>query len=208
MNTFCPFFKETCKGNECVMFKNEECLIVSYCEQYISEGIPEEVSEEEGIERSGLIPHREEAEVPDWIKKRTPEELAIDILEFKKKEFPEDEEVHFHTVSNFFWKSKGIEAHGYLMPSEAQLKIDRAEFLAEREITRKEEAQKKKRLMEEKEEIPSLVSQVIDWARINGLKRLTLSDVDTYILEKDLDILYETKRALYAMANLKLKSRK
>ena len=206
MNSFCPFYKENCKGNECVMFKNEVCLIVSFLE-HVSEEIPEEeISEEEGIERSGLIPHREEAEVPDWIKKRTPEELAIDILEFKKKEFPEDEEVHFHTLSNFFWKSKGIES--YLMPSEAQLKMDRAEFLAEREITRKEEAQKKKRLMEEKEEIPSLVSQVIDWARINGLKRLTLSDVDTYILEKDLDILYETKRALYAMANLKLKTGK
>jgi hypothetical protein len=187
------------------MFKNEVCLIVSFLE-HVSEEIPEEASEEEGIERSGLILHREEAEVPDWIKKRTPEELAIEILEFKKKEFPEDEEVSFHTVSNFFWKSKGVES--YLMPSEAQLKIGRAEFLAEREITKKEETQKKKRLMEEKEELPSLVSQIIDWARINGLKRVTLSDIDTYILEKDLDILYETKRALYAMANLKLKSKK
>ena len=205
MNTFCPFFKENCKGNECVMFKNEGCLIASFLAN-ATEEIPEEALEVEGIERSGLILHREEAEVPDWIKKKTPEELAVEILEFKKKEFPEDEEVGFHTVSDFFWKSKGIQS--YLMPSEAQLKMDRAGFLAEREITRKEEAQKKKRLMEEKEEIPSLVSQVVDWARINGLKRLTLSDVDTYILEKDLDILYETQRALYAMANFKLKSKK
>ena len=67
MNTFCPFFKENCKGNECAMFKNEECLIVSFLE-HVSEEIPEQASEEEGIERSGLILHREEAEVPDWIK--------------------------------------------------------------------------------------------------------------------------------------------
>jgi hypothetical protein len=205
MNTFCPFLKENCKGNECVMFKNEECLIVSFLKNVSEEDRPE-VSEIEGIERGGLILHREEAEVPEWIKKRTPEDLAVEILEYKKKEFPEDEEVSFHTVSDFFWKSKGVES--YLMPSEAQLKMDRAEFLAEREITKKEEAQKKKRLMEEKEELPSLVSQIIDWARINGLKRVTLSDIDTYILEKDLDILYETKRALYAMSNLKLKTGK
>jgi hypothetical protein len=68
--------------------------------------------------------------------------------------------------------------------------------------------QRKERLGKEKEEFPSLVSQCVDWARINGLKRLTLSDLDTYILEKDLDILQETKRALYSMANLKLKSKK
>jgi hypothetical protein len=183
------------------MWKNEECFIASFL-QHISEG-PEESLEES---RSGMILDREEAEVPKWLKTSTPEELAVEMLEFKKKEFPEDEEGDFYKASNFFWKSRGIESD--LMPYEAQLKMDRAEFLAEREIIKKEETQKKKRLMEEKEEISSLVSQVIDWARINGLKRLSLTDVDTYILERDLDILNETKRALYAMANLKLKTGK
>jgi len=209
MNTFCPFFKETCRGNECVMFRNEECLIVSFLER-ISEGIPlpeESVSSsEENLGRGGLILHREEAEVPEWIKKRTPEELAVEMLEFKKKEFSEDEKLSFHTLSRFFWASKGVER--FFMPSEFQLKIERANFLAEREIAREAEAQKKRRLEEEKEELPSLVSQCVDWARINGLKRLTLADIDTYIMEKDLDILNETKRALYAMANVKLKSKK
>jgi hypothetical protein len=32
--------------------------------------------------------------------------------------------------------------------------------------------------------------------------------VDTYIMEKDLDVLHETKRALWAMANLKPKTGK
>jgi hypothetical protein len=48
----------------------------------------------------------------------------------------------------------------------------------------------------------------VDYARINGLKKLTRADVDTYILEKDLDILQETERAIYAMANFKLKTGK
>jgi hypothetical protein len=94
------------------------------------------------------------------------------------------------------------------MPPEIQAKIQKAELLADREMRRNEESQKKERLGSEKEELPSLVSQCVDWAIINGLKRLTVADVDTYILEKNLDILQETKRALYAMANLKLKTGK
>jgi len=201
MKTFCPFFKETCKGNECVMFKNGECLIVSFL-QIASEGVP---SPEE-IMTSGIEIHREEAEVPDWIKTRTAEELAVEILEFKKKEFSEDENLGFHTISNFFWKSKGIER--YLMPSDIELKVERANILARREILKETETQKRERLGKEKEELPSLVSHCIDWARTNGLKRLTLADIDAYIMERNLDILKETRRALYAMANVQLKSKR
>jgi hypothetical protein len=67
---------------------------------------------------------------------------------------------------------------------------------------------KKRRLTEEKEELPSLVSQCVDWARVNSLKRLTLADVDTFVMEKELDLLNEIKRAMYAMTNVKLKSGK
>ena len=81
-------------------------------------------------------------------------------------------------------------------------------MLAEREIRRDEENQRKERLKKEKEELPSLVSQCVDFARMNNLKRLTLSDVDTFVMEKDLDLMHETKRAIYAMANVKLKSGK
>jgi hypothetical protein len=209
MDNLCPFFKENCHGNECVMWKNKECLLVAFL-QRIQESVPlseENVrSPEEGLERTGMILHREEAEIPKWLKTSTPEELAVEMLEFKDKEFPKEEKVNFHILSRFFWENKGVER--FFLPSEAQLKIERADYLAERQITKEEEAQKKKRLSEEKEELPSLVSQCVDWARINSLKRLTLADVDTYILEKDLDILPETKRSLYAMANLKLKTGK
>lgn len=202
MNTFCPFFKENCRGNECVMFRSGECVIVSSL-QGISAGVPSSV---EIMEPSGIEFHRREAEVPDWIKTRPPEELAVEMLEFKKKEFSEDENLGFHTISDFFWKSKGIER--FLMPSDIQLKIERANILARREILKEVETQKKERLEKEKEELPSLVSQCIDWARTNGLKRLTLGDIDAYIMERNLDILKKTRRALYAMANVKLKSKK
>lgn len=209
INTFCPFLKEKCKGNECVMWKNEECVLVSFLE-HVQEGVP--LSEEgmptleEGIERSPIILHREEAEVPDWIKKRTPEELAVEMLEFMNKEFPEDEGFSFHTASRYFWENKGVQE--FLMPSEARLKIQRAEFLAQREIKRKAEAERKRKLKEEKDEIPSLVGQCVDWAKDNSLKKVTLADVDSFLFEKDLELMPETKRILYAMANVKLKASK
>ena len=209
INTFCPFLRETCKGNECIMFRDEECLLVSFL-QAVREGAPtpEEgmPSMQEGIERGGLILHREEAEVPDWIKKRTPEELAVEILEFVKKEFPEEEWFGFHLASRYFWESKGVQE--YMMPSEVQLKIQRANFLAQKELTKQAEAERKRTLQEEKDELPSLVGKCVDWARINGLNKVTLADVDTFLLEKDLELMHETKRALYSMANLKLKSKK
>jgi hypothetical protein len=179
------------------MWKNEECLLVTFL-QRIQEGVPlseENVpSSEEGIERTGFFFHREEAEVPDWIKKGTPEELAAEILEFIKKERAE-RGFDYYSASRYFWESKGIRE--FLMPSEVRSKIQRADFLAQ-----------KRTLQEEKDELPSLVGKCVDWARINNLNKVTLADVDAFLLEKDLDLLRETKRALYSMANLKLKSKK
>jgi len=203
MNTFCPFFKETCRGNECVMWSNEKCLIVSFL-QIASEGI---LPTEEVVETSRFEIQREEVEVPDWLETRTAEELAVEILEFKKKEFPEDEYSGLHTISSLFWQNKGI-VHTYNMPSEIQLKMNRADILARTQVRREEEDQRRNQMEKEKEELPSLVSHCIDWARTHGLKRLTVADVDAYILERNLDILKETRRALYAMANVQLKSKK
>jgi hypothetical protein len=190
------------------MWKNEECLIASFLQRISEE--PEEsiTSSEESLEesKSGMILHREEAEAPKWLKTSTPEEIAVEILDLKKKEFPEEGQFDFHTISHYYWSGKGVES--YLMPPQIQVKIQKAEFLAEKEMRREEETQRKERLAKEKEELPTLVSQCVDYARINGLKKLTRADVDTYILEKDLDILQETERAIYAMANFKLKTGK
>ncbi|MGA2309705.1 MAG: hypothetical protein ABSG57_09185 [Candidatus Bathyarchaeia archaeon] len=149
---------------------------------------------QEGIERGGLIFHREEAEVPDWIEKRTSEELAVEIFEFTKKEQTEVG-LDYDSASRHFWESKGVQE--FLMPFEVQSKMQRADFLAQRRA-----------LQEEKDELPSLVGKCVDWARINNLKKVALADVDAFLMEKDLHLLRETKRALYSMANLKLKTGK
>jgi hypothetical protein len=205
MDDLCPFFKVKCHGNGCVMWKNEECLVVSFL-QSIQE-VPEEGLSSTGeITETGGMILRREAEVPKWLKTSTPEELAVEIIDFAKKEFPEEEGFGYHSAIRYFWESKGVQE--FLMPSEVHMKIERANYLAERQMVKEKEEKKKKRLAEEKAELPSLVGQCLDWARLNNLKRLTLADVDTFIMEKELDLLNETKRAIYAKANVKLKSGK
>jgi hypothetical protein len=209
IGNFCPFLKEKCKGNECVMWKSEECILVSFLER-VQESFslpPEEMLlPKEKVESGSMILHREEAKVPDWLKTRTPEELAVEMIDFIKKEFSEDEGYSYHTAFRYFWESKGVQ--DFLLPSEARLKIQRAEFLAERELIKESESERKRKLQEQKDELPSLVSQCVDWARANGLKKITFADLDTFLLEKDIDLLHEIKRTLYSMVNLKLKTKR
>lgn len=181
-NTFCPLLRDTCKGNECIMLRDEECLLVSFLET-VREDAP---TPEEGM------PQIQEG--IDWIEKRTPEELAAEILEFIKKEEAE-KGFDYYSASRYFWESKGIQE--LLMPFEVRSKMQRADLLAERQ-----------KLQEEKDELPALVGKCVDWARTNNLNKVALADVDAFLLEKDLHLLRETRRALYSMANLKLKSRK
>jgi hypothetical protein len=190
------------------MWKNEECLIVAFLQ-----GVQESASKsedvalpDETIEMRGQTFSRETAPVPKWLKTATPEGLAKEILEFKDDEFPKDETIHFGMLSQLFWSKKGVER--FLLPLDVRLKIEQANIKAERQFEKEENDKKKAKLADEKEELPSIMCQCVDWAIINGLKRVTLSEIDTFLMEKDIDILYETRRMLYSTANLKLKTGK
>jgi len=208
MDNLCPFFKAECHGHQCMMWKNEECLIVAFLQevQGSASKSENEVSSEENSEMETAISHRETAKVPSWLKTATPESLAKDMLEFKDEEFQKDEPLRFYSLANLFWSKKGVER--FFLPSEIQLKIEQANMKAQMQLQKEEEDKKRARLADEKEELSSLVCKCVDWARVSGLKRLSLSDVDTFILEKDIDILKETKKALYSTANVKMKTGK
>lgn len=89
-----------------------------------------------------------------------------------------------------------------------QLKIQQANMIAQRQFMKEKDDRKRARLAKEREELPSLACQLADWARISGLKRVTYSDIDAFFLEKDIEILKETKKALQSMTNLNLKTGK
>jgi len=170
MIALCPFFRENCHGDECVMWKNEGCLLVSFLSG-ISEGI---THLDKGQELNGAMLERQIVEPPRWLKTSTPEAIAEELVDFKK-EFGEGVR-SVSSISHYYWSNKGVET--YLMSPDIQMKIQKAELLADVEIRKDPETQRRDRLAKEKEELPSIVSQVVDFAKDNGLKSLTLADVD------------------------------
>jgi len=98
MNNQCPFFKKKCLGNQCVMWKDETCLVVSFMENFVSQP-PEEFERPEPL---GFETETREVEVPTEIKLATPEELAAKLVDFAKKEFPDEDRIWIRNVAQLF----------------------------------------------------------------------------------------------------------
>jgi len=269
MTTFCPFYNDTCKGNQCIMWYNENCLIVNFLQQIQTALIEGSEIPSDQIEYPVEIGR---VSVPDYIKSISPEDLTVEYIDFLEQEFP-DSDRRPYGVFDLFLRSKGVESR-YGLPPDVSLKIEKARLLADSEADRAREIEQdirlekehaeldslidryldwvetkelnkvrlmdvqrflrendldllreterdifdqaqlrmedknKEKIMIEREELPSLVDQCVDWARVNGLRSVTKADIETYLLENNLDIMKETQRSLYAMTNTKLKIKK
>ena len=202
-SNFCPIIKEKCKTDECMAWRDDKCLIFSFLE--MSDTLPyRELAEIEDDLEFRYEPERRE--VPAHIKSSTPEELAAELVSFAKREFAHEERIWISRVAGFYWEQKGISK--WEMPSDIRLKLEKAELLAQQQIDKEREAELKEQLDKEKTQLPELVSQCVSWARKQGLTRLTHADIDAFLLEQGIEILSQTKRALYSMANLKLKTKR
>jgi ribosomal protein L31E len=200
MSTFCPIIKEQCKAEECMAWRDDKCLIFSYLETLVA--LPYRESDEEDDE----LEFSEQRKVPEHIKSATPEELATELVAFAKREFAHEEMIWIPEVAEFFWEKKGIEK--WDMPADIRLKLEKAESLAKQQIESEREAELKAQLEKEKAELTELVAQCVTWASEQGLSRLTNSDIDAFLLEIGREILPQTKKAIYATANVQLKSAK
>ncbi len=145
-------------------------------------------------------------EVPAHIKSATPEELATELASFAKREFAHEERIWISRAAEFYWEQKGITK--WEMPSDIRLKLEKAEMLAQQQIDSEREAELKAQLEKEKTQLPDLVSQCVLWARRQGLSRLTHADIDAFLLEQGIEMLSQTKRAIYSTANVQLKSKR
>lgn len=207
MMSFCPFINEVCKGNQCMMWSDEACLIANYLQQM--QGMVEPVGPND---KSMRIPfeidyRRQEPSIPDEIKQLSAESLAAEYIEFLETEFPDSELTPYGQYFSLFLEAKNVPSR-WGLPPDIQIKVRKAEMLARDEIQKRLEEIKKQRYESEKQELPSLISRCVDWAVTHGLKKVTHADVDAFLLEGEIDILTETKRALYSMANLQLKSKR
>lgn len=202
MKILCPFFKDECKGNECAMWKDEKCLIISFMEHIVT--VPEEFEE-----RAPIIPEiggMREVEIPDEIKSATPEELAVELISFVKKELSGEERMFVRKVSQLFWGDKNVER--WRMPPEIRLKMEKAEMLSQKQLDTEREIKEREQLEKEKTGLSSLVNLCVDWAKERGLKRVTQADVEAFLMEKNVEILRQTRKSLYALVNVKLRSKR
>ncbi len=208
MNAFCPFINDKCRGNKCVMWEDNGCVIVNFMKSFteLSEGdviLP--VVEEDNRTPDLYSELKREANIPEEIKTASPEELAAELVSFIKTEFPEAKRTRVRDISIIFWEIKNVERWG--IPPDIRLKLEKAEMLAKRQLEEEKELKEKEQLEREKAKLPSLVNSCIEWAEEHDLKRVTKTDVEAFLIEKNVDILPQTQRALYAMVNVKLKSK-
>ncbi|GBE56463.1 hypothetical protein BMS3Bbin16_00669 [archaeon BMS3Bbin16] len=209
MNKFCPFYRENCKGNECVMWvegiedRDIKCLIIGYLGTTMALCSRDKLGEYEPSDfESGT---KREPEIPEEILSATAEELAAELLELMKKEFPNDERRGIADVDSLFWDMKGVDR--YDLSPEIKLKIRKAQSLAQHAIWDENQIKYIQKLEQEKTELPSLVNLYADWAKERGFNKVTIADTEAFLLEKNLEVLPETRRSLYALTNVQLKSK-
>jgi hypothetical protein len=195
MNSFCPFFKEKCKGNECVMWKDDKCLIISLVERLLI------YHEKETAERETT------KEILEAMKLATDQELAVELLAFAKKLFSYVEDIDLFIASRSFWENKGINER--TAPSAIKLKMHNVETLAVNMFEAEMRLMEKEQIEEEKnEKLPPLVDLCVDWAITNGLKSVTQSNIKVFLDERNEILHHETLILLHARVNLKLKSKR
>lgn len=196
MGEFCPLIKENCKHESCV-FWQEKCLFVLFFQNCIAKP---NVEVYEGAEEE-----EDEIVIPDEVKNFSAEQLAELAFSYAQKEVQEEEQKYlFSDFFDEFWNSIGLEDK-YDLSNDIRAKIDKAEKITEKKWEKKIADSGRAKFQKEKESLPQLIQDCTKWAKQNGLKRVTQSDISTFLLEKDIDILRETKTMLYSKTNTLLK---
>ena len=196
MGEFCPLLKENCKHESCV-FWQEKCLFVLFFQNCITKP---NVEVYEGAEEE-----EEEIVIPDEVKNFSAEQLAELAFSYAQKEVQEEEQKWlFSDFFDEFWNSIGLEDK-YDLSNDIRAKIDKAEKITEKKWEKKIADSGRAKFQKEKESLPQLIQDCTKWAKQNGLKRVTQSDISTFLLEKNIDILRETKTMLYSKTNALLK---
>ena len=179
------------------MWFDEKCSISNFLSQL---SLFREAAEP-SVEYEGEPIVQRTLKIPKELEQLSAESLASEYLAWSESEFPGSEPSQYNL--DLFIESK-YQVDRWSLSGEVRLKIEKAKIL----IEQKNEQDRKRQQQNEKQELPSLVSRCVDWAISNNLKKLTVADVDAFMIENDLDVLPETKRAIYATANVQMKMKK
>jgi len=128
-------------------------------------------------------------------------ELADEILKFVAKEFPDADRIGYRSTE-LYWEQLGV--HRWSLDPKLRLKIEKVDALARQKLEQERLKKEKEQIEKEKSLLPGLVQECLDWARKNQLRRVTKSNIDYFIVEKDLGLSKISRDALYNQVNIKL----
>jgi len=136
-----------------------------------------------------------EGKVASDFAEKSEEELANELVEFMKKEFPGEEQRISYRATGLFWQSKGVETHAFPRDPKVELKVEKVERLTRLKL--EQETQKR-----EKEVVPKLVDECVKWAKENGLRKVTKANVDYFLTERNQTLSKLSRDAIYNKVNL------
>ncbi len=113
------------------------------------------------------------------------------MMEWLEKEYLGRKERESHFARSEFFNSIGFPA----------IYDEKARALREKTISIVD------RIMEEKEKMPKLIDECIQWAEENNLKKLTKAQMTVFLDEKDCSLTWTNDDILYTKVNFKLKSK-
>lgn len=205
---FCPLVKDECKKDECVFWESElagpdesaslkvNCAVLAYMATYVVHLTSGYTEPEEP----------KEPEIPSELEQKTPEELASELLEYIKKEFPDaEDEYALDRATEMFWKEKGWHEFGYwhefsYKHPKISIKMEKAKAIVIRKLF-KEEFEK------EKEMLPKLVTELVEWARNGNIKRLYKYHTGSFLQEKGIELTNISEDILLNKAYAELKKK-
>jgi len=137
------------------------------------------------------------------------DQLSQELALFAKKKAgrENDRRIRVESVTYTFWRSKGLVEHITDSP-EIEEKKDQIELLAQEILDTDFRNYQNQRLEAEKKELPNLIKSCVEWAHDSNRGIITVKDVKFYLLEKNIDLLDATERALYIGANNELRLKK
>lgn len=159
---------------------------------------------------SSRILHSEKTHVPQEIIDASPEALADEFIQFAKNEtmFSYEESTWIGSTFRYFWSTKGVIGENWNLPPDIQMKFSRIKDIAFKKLSAEREAIRQNEIEKEKTNLPNLITKCTEWANEHGLKKLTLADVDAFLLGRNLRLHSENRRSLWALANVEVKSSK
>ncbi|MEM3787060.1 MAG: hypothetical protein QXZ59_06720 [Nitrososphaeria archaeon] len=123
-------------------------------------------------------------EALEELQTKSENELAEEALAFFEKSIPT---TGYHGLE-LFWENKGI--NKWMLEPKLRFKVEKVEALVEQ-----------KRIEKEKELLPKLVEECLKWAQDNGLSRITKSNIDYFLIEKNIELTRTSRDVLYNKVN-------